>query len=382
MDNPFKFGKEVEGYQFYDRVEACEELYQYLNDGSANVVLYAPRRYGKTSMVLRVLNRFRQEGTHSIHFDLSRVSTIEKFCEQYVSAVYSLNSRFSALWNRVSEFLSHLHPSVTFGTQGTVSVKFDYGSRMNEISLAEVLNLPERLAAACGNPKVVVAFDEFQDIAGLNTDIPLEEVFRSVIQGQKLVRYVFFGSKTHLMRRMFGEHSRPFYKSAMMMKIGKPPVEESREFIVSRFENAGLAMPGNVVERIVEVSENIPYYLQAVSRLTFRSVEKRRGDAAELADVEYAIREFVEANGDLYEEILRNLSVTQRALIEALAMEPVEKFDEPYRKRHGLGGSPTVHSALRQLVEKGHVESDQNGYALGDPFFARYIRTASPVQVV
>ena len=38
--NPFSYGKEVTGYQFYDRKDACEDLYHTLKDGSANVVLY------------------------------------------------------------------------------------------------------------------------------------------------------------------------------------------------------------------------------------------------------------------------------------------------------------------------------------------------------
>ena len=43
MRNPFKFGKEVSGYQFYDRKSDQENLYRKLADGSTNVVLFAPR---------------------------------------------------------------------------------------------------------------------------------------------------------------------------------------------------------------------------------------------------------------------------------------------------------------------------------------------------
>ena len=44
--NPFSYGKEVTGYQFYDRKEACEDLYHTLKDGSANVVLSVKGVYG------------------------------------------------------------------------------------------------------------------------------------------------------------------------------------------------------------------------------------------------------------------------------------------------------------------------------------------------
>ena len=57
MRNPFKFGKEVSGYRFYDRQEATHSLLRKLRDGSSNIVLFAPRRYGKTSLVLKVLEQ-------------------------------------------------------------------------------------------------------------------------------------------------------------------------------------------------------------------------------------------------------------------------------------------------------------------------------------
>ena len=54
LRNPFKYGKEVSGEAFYDRREVSETLYRRLADGSSNVVMYAPRRYGKTSLVKKV----------------------------------------------------------------------------------------------------------------------------------------------------------------------------------------------------------------------------------------------------------------------------------------------------------------------------------------
>ena len=72
--NPFRYGKEVSGYQFYDRTENFDQLYRTLKDGSTNVVLYAPRRYGKTSLVLKVQEKFKAEGIKCIHFDISKIN--------------------------------------------------------------------------------------------------------------------------------------------------------------------------------------------------------------------------------------------------------------------------------------------------------------------
>ena len=77
MNNPFKFGGEVSGYQFYDRTETVELLKRRLIAGSSNIVMFAPRRYGKTSLVAKVLRLMREEnGIPSLMFDLSMVPTL------------------------------------------------------------------------------------------------------------------------------------------------------------------------------------------------------------------------------------------------------------------------------------------------------------------
>lgn len=381
MRNPFQYGTEVSGYQFYDRKESMDELYSHLSDGSSNVVLYAPRRYGKTSMVLRVLERLKLDGLKCIYFNLAKVSSLERFAEEYASAVYALASPVQGLGHKVGEFLAHLHPTITFGGEGFCSVRFDVGPRMTSHTLSSVLDLPEKIAAELKTP-IVVAFDEFQESAELSKVIPLEGVFRSSIQAHRNVRYVFFGSKTHMMRRMFGSHSRPFYKSALNMKLGKPPAEESIEFVSSRFAGEGLAISTAQVKRILELSENIPYFLQAISALTFQSVVQRNATEVADGDIDLSVGRFLESNEDLYEEMLRNMSGAQRQLAEALAREPTAQFDESYRRRHVLGVSSTVHSSLKKLEQRGIVESDRNAYFIGDPFLARYVRETRPAKVL
>ena len=373
MTNPFQYGTEVSGYQFYDRKEPMEELHSLLSDGSSNVVLYAPRRYGKTSMVLRVFERLRLDGFKCVYFNMAKIASLERFAEEYTSLIYTLASPIQGIGHKIGEYLAHLHPTFTFGGDGLCSVRFDYGMRMSAQTLSSVLDLPEKIGTEMKVP-LVVGFDEFQEIGELSKEIPLEGVFRSCIQAHRNVRYVFFGSKTHLMRRMFGSHSRPFYKSALNMKLGKPPIDESFEFVASRFAGEGLSIAGELVEKILELSENIPYFLQAISALTFQSVIRRRATEVEISDVLQAVKRFQEANEGLYEEQLRNLSGAQRLLTEALAKEPTAQFDESYRLRHGLGVSSTVHSSLGKLELKGIVESDREGYRIGDPFFAKYIR--------
>ena len=372
--NPFRYGKEVSGYQFYDRTESCDQLYRTLKDGSTNVVLYAPRRYGKTSLVLKVQEKFKAEGVKCIHFDISKINSLERFCTEYTAAVYALWGGLPEIVAKVKEYLVHLHPTISFSEGLLPEITFDFGERMSALAVSEVLDLPEKLAERTGEDSVIVAFDEFQDVADLSKDVPLEATFRSVIQSHKRVRYAFLGSKTHLMNRMFGTRSRPFYKSALAIKIGKPPVGESVEFLVSRFAGEGMEIAEDVVARLLELSENIPYFLQAMAALSYQSAEARRSSRIESSDLDVAVRRFIEGNEDYYDEVLRNLAEAQYSLVEALAAEPVGRLDESYRKRHRLASLSTLHSAIRGLLRRGVIDVIKGTYVMADPFFAHYVR--------
>lgn len=375
--NPFKFGKEVSGKQFYDREEAFQSLYRKLSGGASNVVMYAPRRYGKTSLVKKVLAKFNEEGVPTVYFDLNRVDSLERFCEEYASALYSVSGKIGVASNAVMNYLAHLHPTVRVGADASFEVHFDYGTRMTSNSVSAVLDIAEKISSETLKKPLVVAFDEFQEIARLSRDVPLEGVFRSCIQAHQNVRYLFLGSKTHLLKRMFGDKSRPFYKSATTIRLPKPPFDESVAFVKTRFASCQVGVDDAVAVRIVDEASNIPYYVQQLSSLVFDDLVEAGRDWVENSDIEKAVADLVSENSDYYAERMAAFSSSQRVVISAIARESVSDFSEAYRRRHSLGVSSTVHAALNVVVNAGVVERGEEGYQLEDPFFARYLRMSA-----
>lgn len=376
MYNPFRFGVEVSGYQFYDREEMVKTLRRRLTEGSSNIVMFAPRRYGKTSLVAKVLRLVReQNGIPTMMFDLSMVPTLPRFCEEYVNAVYAMAGGRQDLAHRVMNFLASCNPSLTIGVGGAVKVRMDLRDALTESSLCEILDLPERLAEELGT-SFVIGFDEFQEVSVISREFALEQVFRSRIQKQQRVRYVFFGSKAHLLERMFCDRARPFYNSALPMPLGKPPEDDSREFVRSRFADAGIHVGAEEAESVLRISDNIPYYLQAVSSFVFERVTLAGREAVAATDIEQAADDLVALNANYFSTLMRGLSDSQNALVLALAEEPTREFDEGYRLRHGLPASSTVHSALKELLKDGIVEDGDGVYRVGDPMFVRFVRTS------
>lgn len=378
--NPFRYGRAVSGDQYYDRLAVGESLYRTIAGGAANVVLYAPRRYGKTSLVKNVIDKWSEDGFTCLYFDMMKMDSVERFCEKYAAAVYAAEKGVDRVVRTFGELLSRLRPKFTVGEDGSPSIELDVASRkFTPSDLEDILNLPEKVAK--GKRTFVVVFDEFQEIAGLSQPLPMEGVFRGCIQHHESVRYVFLGSKTHLLKRMFSEHSRPFYNSARIMHLEKPPEDESRKFVTDRFSSAGVRIGAEEVDKVLSLSQNIPYFIQALSSEVFESVIARGGRSVRPDDILAAADSLTEMKREQYETVVGELSSAQRSLLSALAASPTNRFDEAYRRKYGIGPSSTVHGALEKLVDKGHVEKTAHGYFVGDPFFARYL-TALPYEIV
>ena len=165
--------------------------------------------------------------------------------------------------------------------------------------------------------------------------------------------------------------------SASVIKLGKPPRDESVAFVKSRFASCSIIIDDEVANMIVDISENIPHYVQQLSSIIYEIVQADCRDYLEPRDVEKSAEDLISENSDYYAERLASLSITQRLLVSALAREPAKSFKEAYRRKYSLGGSSTVNTALKVIRDGGIVESDESGYFISDPFFARYVRSSA-----
>ena len=373
QDNPFAFGIFVSGEQFYDRVEIRADLLRYIHNRQ-NVLLYGPRRYGKSSLASDVAEELRREGRVCIWFDMMKVNSLDHFVKEYAKAAYAVASRTERNLQKVLDFFRALRPKVSIGADGETAFGIDLApGGVGPETVEEVLSLPERLA---GDGRIVVFFDEFQEIGRLSSDLALERTFRSVIQRQTKVDYVFLGSKTHTLKRMFTDAARPFYESAAVLCMGKPPEDESVAFLMSRFASVDVECSESVAQSIRKAANNVPYYLQALGAETFDRVKLQARRTVRTEDVAAAVEKLRRQKRDVFDTRLETLTAGQRTLVSALAHEETDEFSEDYRHRHGLGVYTTVVSASKTLLDRGILECEGGVYRVADPFFAAYLREA------
>ena len=375
MENPFNYLQFATGDQFYDRKEIRKDLLSRFLSGQSNVVLYGPRRYGKSSLVAELVGDLEKAGIPCVTLDVVKIPSIDLFVSAYATKVYRRLAPVKFEFRKIGMFLKSLRPKMTLDQTGETGLSFEPSDApIGAEALTEVLDLPQKLLS--GKGRVVIVFDEFQEVKDLLPNDGFERVMRSAIQSHRNVSYIFLGSRYHILRRMFTDHNRPFYKSAVTILLDKPPVEESVRFVVERFASAGKTIDRETAERLVAKIENIPYYIQQLGFETFRIVDDARRKSALPADVDSAYAHLSGFNRDQYEQLMLTLSVSQKKLLIALARERTDEFGDAYRRRYALGVSSTVNSAKAKLMEDGLIERSDGQYVVADPFFAQFLRMA------
>lgn len=371
MKNPFKYGAKVTGGSFYDRREIKASMMNVL-DGGNNVVLYGPRRYGKSSLVTEMIGELRAKGTVCIYLNMMNVASLGDFVLAYSKAVYDQFAPTAGALKNIAGFFKRVRPALVLDEGGRPEMTFSFASgAVGTAELREVFDLPAKLRAK--GQSAVVVIDEFQEVAELGLKGRFEQIMRSVIEDHQDIAYVFLGSKTHMLKRMFAVPSRPFYRSAQTFSLKLPPEDESRMFLIEKFGSVGMSIDERVADLIVKRAGNVPYYLQALGSWIFRVVSERGGRAVREADVRTGFESLLSAESELFENLFRSLPESQRLVARAIAREPVATFSEAYRVRHFLPSLSTVGTAVRRLTGDSRIDVVDGVYRHMDPLFAWYL---------
>ena len=371
MKNPFKYGSRVAGGAFFDRVKIKNDIMAVVGGGN-NVVLYGPRRYGKTSLVGEVVSAMRGSGWTCIELNMMDVASLDDFIAQYARAVYREASTAIGTLRQIAGLFRRVSPKIGLDDEGKPELKFEIASRKAGLdALREVLELPPKV---CPASKTLVVIDEFQEVESLGLGTQFERTMRTIIEKQQGIAYIFLGSKTHLLERMFASPSRPFYNSAQKFLLGRPPQDESVAFIEERFKTAGITIGSDLAKKIVALAGNVPYYLQAVGFWVFNAASGRGGRSVSAADIGEGFASLYASETILLENSFASHPKSQRLLMRALAEEPTARFDETYRDRHGLGLTSTTNTALKRLLLDGTIELLDGEYSLSNPMMAYHLK--------
>lgn len=365
--NPFYYGGTIENKYFCNRVDELKDLKTDILSG-LNSLIYAPRRFGKTSLVLKSLKELQTtDDVKYIFLDLMYLTTVEEFINKYFNELAkNLEEPTDKIVNFFKSVLK-IRPNINVSFDVSGSPNFSLALSGEDVSktLEEVLNIP--LSFANEGKKIVIVFDEFQEVVNLD----LEAKLRSVIQQHSnKISYIFMGSKKSLLNQMFLDKNRPFYKSVKHFKIKEIQREAWLEFIQSRFIQTNKKIEEDIVDKIIAITKGFPYYTQQFSY----EVWNLTTGAADESIFYKALKTIMEREEDLFTMEIDNLSPNQKKAIKIV----VEKngtnlYDEQYLAKYRIK-TGSFQTALKSLLLKDILDKNADRYYFQDPLFEYWIK--------
>lgn len=368
VDNPFVIGKYISDDYFCDREKETEFLYKQIVNGR-NVAMLSPRRLGKTGLIYHLFGQKEVAQRYHVFFtDIYATQTIEEFVYSLSSAIYvgqrkSLKKRF---WDLVKSLrLAFRTDAVT----GEPELSLSLGDiKEPEKTLDEIFEYLESADKPC-----IVAIDEFQQI-GSYKGVRAEALLRTKIQQCRQTHFIFAGSKKHLMANMFNSPAKPFYQSVISIGINPLPKDAYVKFAISKFKEYGKEVEPELVGMVYDHFDGVTWFVQVIMNELFAMTGQ--GETCKTAKFDAAFQNAVDVQAVNYEQILSNLSLKQKALVQAIAKEGTVTgiTRSGFIKKYNLDSSSTVQSALRPLVNNDIVLQDGNAYRLYDYFFASWLK--------
>ena len=374
-DNPFNFGDLALDEGFTDREQEIAELTADIRNGQ-NVVVFAPRRYGKSSLLWRASQELAARDEVLIaQVDLMRVATKEQLASKLSQAIYDgIASPILRVRDRAAQIFESLRvrPTVTVEPMtGNFSFSFSAGHAGADVdaTLERLFELPAELAAE-RRRRVALVFDEFQEVIALDQRLPA--LMRAVFQTQPHVSHVYLGSKRSMMYALFNDVNEPFWRSARQMELGPIPTQEFAAFIRRRFESTGKRIDERFASNILQITGCHPYGTQELSYALWAETDVDVTDVA----MERALDRVLRAENAHFTYVWDTIPRTQRLVLQALAAEPAGRpLSEEYRMRHGLPATSSIQRALGDLVASELVARHGRGsYAIFEPFLAEWVR--------
>ena len=363
--NPFIYSHPLGPEDIIDRDEETEKLLRNAVGGHY-VRLYAPRKYGKTSLLKRALrDGERTEGLIPIHVDLYRAASIADVTVRFERA-YSQHLK-GAIRKHIEDFLQKTGIGLSLGAYG-ISARLQINPKSDPLpALHALLDLPTRLEAS-GGYRAYIALDEFQDV----DKIPdLDGLIRSHIQYHgEIASYVFAGSEPGLMKQLFENKDRPLYGSAVPMRLERLADTDIAEYVADRFVQSSRGA-GEALHPLVQSAKGHPQRAMLLAHRLWEEVP--RGQDATLEHWRAAHRAALRELDPEFDAQWRGYDTSEQKTMRALVAADGAPYRADVLRRLDLT-TDRVKSALPRLEASADIEkAEERRRRVVDPLFAEWI---------
>lgn len=367
--NPFLVSGYYSAEYFCNRKKETGRIINALKNGR-NVTLFSIRRLGKTGLIEHVFYNLKSDkNTHLFYLDILPTTNISSLINLFASTILGkMESKPEKFIKKIGEIFSGIRPVISFDPYtGTPSFQINIQSvEEADKSLRKIFNYLKQ-----SRKKIIIAIDEFQQI----TNYPeknVEAVLRSNIQRASGVNFIFSGSQKHILLSIFSQYGKPFYQSTEMMELERIPVNEYRDFIISKFAKGKKKISESTAEYILQICRLHTYYVQFLSNRLYGLKDSTIKNKLVDITVDSILRE----NEPVYINYRNLLTDYQWKVLSAIAQEENAKLitSKEFIIKHKLGTPSSVHTAVKSLLNKEMIYKKQDEYLIYDVFLELWLK--------
>ncbi len=265
----FKFGSPVMGDAFIDRTKHIPIFISYL-DNNQHIMIKAPRRFGKTSLVKHIFEYKKKY--EFIYIDIKRATSLKSLTTQILDKAYLLVG--------IEDFMRKSKKSLLGLGKSIRTIKLEHIGELtlelieqdaDEIELfLHSLDTVDKIAKK-KNINIKFIFDEFQDILRFGNDLILEQL-RSVTQHHENITYVFLGSIESIMTKIFQKKASPFFHFTEIIHLEGLDVDELYDYVCELFDKEFINYEQDSIKEMLYFLGGHPdYSIKVLSYLYLRT---------------------------------------------------------------------------------------------------------------
>jgi len=373
--NPFRIDGVVTPPHFTNRAAEVTRIREALRSPPSKLLVYGPRRMGKTSTILVASRAAERDGALVVRADLSTASSIADVVNRLLAAAVRSVGR---TWKDLpSVFVERLQISVGLRPDPATGLAIptldaslrERGADRQRETLGNTLDTLDALASERG-VRLGVILDEFQEIHRLDGETA-EWHLRGVIEKHAHVSYVLAGSRTALIQRMVSDPSRAFYKLLDMLYLGPMEDQPFARWIDERMAESGRKARG-LGQRCIEVAGPRTRDVVQLARSSWGAWSPEVGVEDLLKT---AFRDVVADEDVIAHTLWKGLTAHQQDVLRAVAGAQTGLTTRETLERFALPGSGTVSNTAAALVAEDLLVKFETppGYDFESPFFRGWV---------
>ena len=375
MENPFKYGKVVSGENFCNREKELKEINRAIVNGYS-FWMYSPRRFGKSSLILKAFDELDDKNIITIYFDMYKLETLDDFAREYsallAKELFDWKIGIKKLTQKIGKLFHNLYPKISFDSYGNPSVSLEIQKIEDHTDIETILNIPDKVAEK-KDIQICIAFDEFQEVQRIKPF--LINWMRSLFQFHKKVSYIFLGSKQSLMEYIFKDMNSPFYEFGFTMPINPISKVDLSKYIKKQFRKTKLKISNATIAQILERSRSHPHFTQYFASVIWELILEGFDDKDPDFNTLW-MKRIIDSQSFIFLNIYDQLSLNQRKTLIAISNLKDEKlFSGEYRTKYNLPETSSLTSTINSLIKKNLIQKQNGSYEVINPVFEEWVRT-------